>query len=68
MKKKELTEFGRKIEIGLISFNQTQEWLIEEVRKKSGMYVDRSIMHKIKTGQVKDSALNNYIRDVLEMP
>ncbi len=67
MRKRELTEFGKEIKVELIIRNQPQEWLIDQLKHCSGMYVDSSILYKIMTGQVAKSKLHEYIREILEI-
>lgn len=67
MRKRELTEFGKEIKLELMIRNQSQEWLIDQLKHYSGMYVDSSILYKIMTGQVAKSKLHEYIREILEI-
>ena len=67
MPKRELTKFGKEAKMQLILINQTQEWLIQQVRKRTDMYVDSSILYKVFTGQVNSTALKKHIRVVLGM-
>lgn len=48
---KKLTQFGKSIKHRLIDLEKPQTWLIEEVRKKTGLYFDSSYLYKIQTGQ-----------------
>ena len=47
--------------------NQTQEWLIQQVRKRSGMYMDSSLLNKLMIGARNSPELEKHIQDVLEM-
>lgn len=62
-----LTDFGKDVKIGLVKLGKTQEWLMDEVRKRTGQYVDNSVMRKINTGQSKRPAIENAIREILEI-
>lgn len=64
----QLTEFGKKIKVALIERGQTQNWLIEEMRKDTGMYVDTSALHRIMTGKLNSSRLTASIRKILVLP
>ncbi len=52
MKKRELCSFGKKINHRLIALDQSKGWLIEEVKRHTGLYFDRSYLRKIETGQL----------------
>lgn len=67
MRKRELTEFGKEIKLELMMRNQTQEWLIQQVRERSGMYVDSSILYKIMVGERNSPKIKQHIREVLGM-
>ena len=49
MKKRELCSFGKKINHRLIALEQSKGWLIEEVKRHTGLYFDRSYLRKIET-------------------
>ena len=63
-----LTVFGKAIKKRLIDIEQTQVWLIEQVKRKTGLYFDRSYMYKIQTGQVATPKIVQAIRDILDLP
>ena len=67
MKKKELCELGRKLNHSLVDINQTKEWLIEQVSKDTGLYFDRSYLHKIMTGNLKTPKIVESICRVLDL-
>lgn len=64
----ELTELGKKIKIALIEKNMTQEWLISEVKKKTGLYFDSSYLNKVMTGNNKNLKIIVAINEILELP
>lgn len=65
--KKELTEFGKKIKIALIEKNATQEWLISEVRRETGLYFDSSYLNKVMTGQNENPKVVSAIHKILAL-
>ncbi|MBE6831683.1 MAG: XRE family transcriptional regulator [Ruminococcaceae bacterium] len=67
MRKRQLTSLGLEIKMELFSAGQTQEWLIEQVKKKTGMYVDSSNLYKLMTGQSNSKKLKNAICDILQI-
>lgn len=52
MRKKTLCNFGKQINHALVDLNQSKEWLIREVKNDTGLYFDRSYLHKIETGEL----------------
>ena len=65
--KKRFTEFGKKIKFALIEREQTQEWLISEVKKKTGLYFDSSYLNRIMTGQNNAPKVVAAIKEILEL-
>ena len=61
------TEYGKRIQIELVKREKTKEWLIGEIRAKTGMYVDRSNLNKIIAGKIKSSRLTDAINEILEI-
>lgn len=45
------TDFGLCVKTELLRTGKPQRWLEEAISEKTGLYVDRSYMHKILTGQ-----------------
>lgn len=48
--------------------NKKQLWLIEEVKKDTGKYFDRSYLHKIEVGELTTPGIISRIRKILELP
>jgi hypothetical protein len=67
MPKHPLTPFGVEIKTKLISIDQTQEWLISQVREKTGMYVDCSNIYRLMRGTLKSSKIETAIKEVLHI-
>ena len=65
--KGKFTEFGKKIKFALIERELTQEWLISEVKKKTGLYFDSSYLNKIMTGQNNAPKIVAAIKEILEI-
>lgn len=63
-----ITAFGKDIKKRLVDIEQTQAWLIEQVGERTGLYFDRSYMHKIQTGQLASPKIVQAIRDILDLP
>lgn len=45
------TDFGKAVKIRLIEMEQTQDWLIEQVKAKTGDYFDSSYLHRLLAGK-----------------
>ena len=61
-----VTSFGKNVKKRLIDSEKSQEWLISEVRKKTGLYFDSSYLYKILTGQLTTPKIVNAINEILE--
>lgn len=46
-------DFGLSVKMELLRRGKSQEWLIAEIKKNTGMFVDSSYLYKIFTGQRK---------------
>lgn len=65
--KGKFTEFGKKIKVSIIERDLTQDWLISEVKKKTGLYFDSSYLNKIMTGQNNSPKIVAAIKEILEL-
>lgn len=63
-----LTEYGKRIKIQLLEKNQTQGWLVDEVRNRTGLYFDSRYLHKVLTGQYVSPHITRAIDEILEIP
>lgn len=45
------TDFGKAVRIRLIEMGQTQGWLIEQVRNRTGDFFDSSYLHRLLAGK-----------------
>ena len=57
--------FGKAIKKKLIDMDQTQIWLIEKVKEKTGLYFDSSYMSKIINDRLSTPSIVNAICDIL---
>lgn len=67
MKNTTLTDFGKEIKKRLIDMDKSQKWLIEQVSAETGLYFDRSYIHKIMTGKLDSHKIVSAICKVLEI-
>lgn len=68
LRKRVFTDFGRSVVSRLMELGMTQEDLIAEVKKCSGLFVDSSYLYKLLTGQRKAEKVADAIRAVLSLP
>lgn len=60
------TVFGKEIKKRLIDIDKTQNWLIEQVRNKTGQYFDDSYLYKIMVGKRPAPVIAQAIREILD--
>lgn len=59
------TEYGKTVKMKLIELEKTQEWLIEEVRNRTELFVDSGYVYKILTGQRNAPKVVDAINEIL---
>ena len=62
------TPFGKAIKKRLVDVDRDQNWLIEQVAATTGLYFDRSYLHKIMTGKLSTPSIVLAIREILDIP
>ena len=62
-----VTDFGVSVKTKLLLCGKTQQWLQEEVSKRTGLFVDGSYLCKIFTGERNAPKIVQAIKDVLEI-
>ena len=67
MNDSKFSDFGLEVRIRLLKMGKTQKWLQEEVREKTGLFLDGSYLNKILTGERETPKLVNAIKEVLDM-
>ncbi len=65
MKDVRFCEFGKNIKKKLIDIDQTQNWLIDEVCKNTGLYFDSGYLYKILSGKIATPSIITAICDIL---
>ena len=60
-----ICEFGKRIKKTLVDIEQTQEWLITQVREDTGLYVDGSYLYKIMSGKLASPKIVSSICKIL---
>jgi len=63
----QLTAFGKEIKKKLVDIERTQDWLIAQVKDKTGLYFDSGYLYKIMTGERNAPNIVTAIRQILEL-
>ena len=61
------SDFGLSVKTQLLQMGKSQKWLIEAIKEKTGLYVDRGYLYKIFTGQRNAPKIVEAIQEVLEI-
>lgn len=61
------TPFGKVAKKRLIDIGRNQSWLIEQIKAKTGLYVDSSYLHKILTGKLSTPRIVQAICEILDI-
>lgn len=64
---KNISEYGKAIKVRLVELGVDQNWLIEQVRSKTGLYFDSSYLHKIMCGTEKSKTITTAIDEILNI-
>ena len=68
MEKNRPTSFGKTVKKRLIDLDCGQNWLISQVRARTGLYFDSSYLSKILTGRLCTPKIIQAIREILNIP
>ena len=60
-----ISKYGKRIKVKLVQLGKTQNWLIEQVSEKTGLYFDSSYLYKIMRGTEKSENVINAINEIL---
>lgn len=61
----QLSAFGKEIKKRLVDIDSSQEWLIEQVQRTTGMFFDSGYLYKILTGQRSAPKIVQAIKEIL---
>lgn len=64
----QLTVLGKEIKKKLVDIDQTQDWLVSQVKGKTGKFLDGPYLHKIMAGTRNAPTIVSAIREILELP
>ena len=59
--------FRRRVKHKLIDMEKSQSWLLEQVKEKTGLFVDNSYLNKIYTGERKAPKIRAAICEILRI-
>ena len=68
MSKVKICQYGKEIKKRLVDIDKTQVWLIGEVAKDTGLYFDRSYLHKVMVGKNNNPKIKTSIFSILGVP
>lgn len=63
-----ITPFGKEVKKRLVDLEQNQDWLIQQITAKTGLFMDSGYMHKILTGERNAPKVVQAIREILNIP
>lgn len=61
------SQFGINVKIALMQNQKTQKWLIDELKKETGLFVDGSLLYKVLTGKNNNPKLIIAIEKILHI-
>lgn len=67
MNMSKFSDFGLCVKTKLLQMGKSQNWLIDEVNKKTGLFVDSGYMYKILTGKRKAPKIVKAIKEILNI-
>lgn len=62
-----LCDFGKTVKKRLVDIDQSQKWLIDQVRADTGLYFDDSYLRKILVGMCATPSIVESICKILEI-
>lgn len=63
----QVTDYGKSIKKRLIDIGQSQEWLISQIKDKTGLFCDGGYLYKVFTGQRSAPSIVAAINEILEL-
>ena len=67
MNESKFTDFGLCVKTELLRRGKEQNWLIEAIREKTGLYIDTGYIYKILTGQRNAPKIVDAICEILNL-
>lgn len=63
----QITEFGKAVKKRLIDVGRNSDWLVDEVRAKTGLYFDSAYLSRVLRGINNSPKIIDAIRSVLDL-
>ena len=63
----QVTAFGKQVKKRLVDIDKNQSWLIDEVRKRTGLFVDSGYLWRILTGARHAPRVTEAICEILNI-
>ncbi len=67
MKTVKICDFGKEVKKKLVDLDQTQEWLMKQVREDTGLFIDSGYLYKILTGRLATPKIVESIAKILDI-
>lgn len=61
------TKFGKDVKKRLIDLDTSQEWLISQINRDTGLFVDSSYLNRILTGRCNSEKIIASISKILDL-
>lgn len=61
------TKFGKEVKKRLIDLDKSQEWLISQINRDTGLFVDSSYLNRILTGRCNSEKIIASISKILDL-
>ena len=65
---KKTSDFVKSVKHALIDQDKSRNWLIEQVRKSTGLYFDQPYLTKVLSGQLAPPKIIQAMREILSIP
>lgn len=62
-----VSSYGKEIKKRLVDIEKNQNWLIDQVKERTGLFFDSSYLHKIMTGSLKTPSIVAAINEILNI-
>lgn len=63
----QFTDFGKSVKKALIDGNRKEAWLIDEIKDRTGLFVDYGYLYKIMTGERAAARVVDAINEILDL-
>ena len=67
MEERKLTDFGLAVKTRLLQLGRGQKWLQQQIRERTGMFMDSGYLYKILTGQRCPEGIIRAMKEILGM-